>query len=774
MEVMKIGLCNREFPSPKNQPLGLEWALLSLIDGSESMQIPARIAQLVLPVMLFFSNLVVSSGALGGQDPDKPFIRPHRVLYNFDGDSCMFTRAGGKGPVAITVDDLKRLIEEVAFEGSQVDSVLVCVNAQVMYYPTKVGTERGKNSTADEQQKWPESQRQLFDNLQRFFADGVDPYAILLAEAKRRGCEALLTFRMNDDHGNDFLRTQFWVDHPEWRLGKGALDFGRHEVREYVARLIEEAVRRYDCDGIELDFNRFPAFFKDGTTEERVAQMNALVHGVRQSLDKIGKERGERLVLGVRVPSNFGRTVPTPESCRELGCDVPAWARNGWIDFVTVSEFLFEKYDLPIKTWKQVINGVPVYGGIECTEGGAKELYLDAADYRRAARNLGRQSADGIYLFNFFTTREYGADAWEPPFEVLRDLGSVAADARRGTGLERPDVEFKIFQFPADQIPRIDGKTDDWSIVSDSYAIGTDQLRETVIGIGDKHDRSDLDVSVKVGWVKGQNHLYFLYEASDNYWDFASEGLHNDIFEVVIDGDLSGGPLIRQMHPNKTLRDKLEMNSQFHGVHAQNYHIFTPAEGKDWTMVWGGQPWIKDLPYANAAYKYNFKHGESGKLVLEFFVTPFDFAPADPARAVPSKLEEDGVIGLSWAILDYDNDKAERYDGFWNLSHKTTMYGDASDLVAFRLMPIEKRLRKPVEADWSFQVISREDRTVAFRDRSYGKITSWQWDFGDGKSSKEQHPTHRYEKAGEFIVTLKVDGPSGKARRSKVWDVTLP
>jgi PKD repeat protein len=47
-------------------------------------------------------------------------------------------------------------------------------------------------------------------------------------------------------------------------------------------------------------------------------------------------------------------------------------------------------------------------------------------------------------------------------------------------------------------------------------------------------------------------------------------------------------------------------------------------------------------------------------------------------------------------------------------------------------------------------------------------------DFGDGQSSCERHPTHRYEKAGQFIVTLKVEGPEGQARRAKVWDVTLP
>ncbi|MGD0871687.1 MAG: PKD domain-containing protein [Bryobacteraceae bacterium] len=46
-------------------------------------------------------------------------------------------------------------------------------------------------------------------------------------------------------------------------------------------------------------------------------------------------------------------------------------------------------------------------------------------------------------------------------------------------GLERPDVTFKIFQFPPDKIPRIDGNTDDWAIVPDSYSIGMDQLMDT-------------------------------------------------------------------------------------------------------------------------------------------------------------------------------------------------------------------------------------------------------------------------------------------------------
>jgi hypothetical protein len=376
--------------------------------------------------------LLVESLAAGAAQPQ----RTRRVLYNIDGDSCLSTKAGGKGPVAVNVDDVKRLIEEVAYDGSRVDTVLVCINAQVMYYPTKVGTLRGTLSTPDERAKWLASEKQRFENLNAFFDAGVDPYALMLAEAKRRGREALLTFRMNDDHGDDFLRTQFLVDHPDWRLGtekyrgKGALDFGRDEVRDYTLRLIEEAVRRYDCDGIELDFNRFPTFFKDGSTDDRVTKMNSLVERVRKMLDNVGRERGRRLVLAVRVPSNYGRTPPTPETARLLGCDVPAWVKHGWVDFVAVSEFLFERSDLPIGLWKQAITTIPVYGGTECTKGGGQKN-LTADEYRHAATRLIKTGVDGVYLFNFFTSREGGVAAYEPPFDVLRDLGSLNVGFRK-------------------------------------------------------------------------------------------------------------------------------------------------------------------------------------------------------------------------------------------------------------------------------------------------------------------------------------------------------
>jgi PKD domain len=333
-----------------------------------------------------------------------------------------------------------------------------------------------------------------------------------------------------------------------------------------------------------------------------------------------------------------------------------------------------------------------------------------------------------------------------------------------------PAQVFKVFQFPADKIPRIDGDASDWAMVPESYSIGLDQMHDDE----KKHaapDPKDLDVHVKVGWVKGLNRLYFLYEAYDNFWDFADPGLHNDTFEVVVDGDRSGGPLIPQFRNNAD-QEEYDAHFSMHGVQAQNYHIFTPSEGKDWALAWGCQPWDKELPWANHAQSYHFKHGESGKYTLEFYITPFDYAGCEgPQRAVESALYEGKIIGLSWAVIDYDGDA--KNNGFWNLGMEHTMYGNASLLREFKLMPLEPELQPTIAARWSFKVLDMGRRLVAFEDESVGKVTSWKWDFGDGASSTEQHPLHAYEKAGQYVVVLYVEGPAGKSRMSKIWDVTV-
>lgn len=353
----------------------------------------------------------------------------------------------------------------------------------------------------------------------------------------------------------------------------------------------------------------------------------------------------------------------------------------------------------------------------------------------------------------------------------------IIINLQHAHSLSRPEMEFKIFQFPRDRMPRIDGNTGDWDIVPPDYTYGSGLINDTEDGNGPA-DPKDLDIRVTVGWVKGLNRLYFLYEAYDDFWDFGRfnpKGYSNDIFEIAVDGDLSGGSFIH----NEQIEDRIVNQTTFSGVHAQNYHIYTPPVNGDWCLVWGCQPWIKDFPHSNQAYSYDFKHGEEGRLVLEFWITPYDYAPYEgPEHAVVSKLTENNIIGLSWSILDFDGGKR---DGHYNLAHNVKMVHNASFLCAFRLMPLEEKFRKPVEADWSFSVVDRDRRTFAFIDESHGEITGWKWDFGDGTTSNEQNPVHTYPKPTSvysdpsvyYVVTLEVEGPAGTSKRSRFWDIQV-
>jgi len=345
----------------------------------------------------------------------------------------------------------------------------------------------------------------------------------------------------------------------------------------------------------------------------------------------------------------------------------------------------------------------------------------------------------------------------------------------------RPELEFKIFQFPRDAMPRIDGDSSDWDMVPESYLYDTSLLNDTEDGHGTNIDRNDLDVKITVGWVKGPNRLYFLYEAHDDFWDFERtnpRGYLNDIFEIVVDGDMSGGPLIfNELLVSDRSRDQkspefIENYTRFSGNHAQNYHIYTPPVNNAWVLIWGGQPWISEFPYSNYAYNYDFKHGESGKMTMEFWITPYDYAPFEgPERAVESKLVENSLIGLSWSILDFDGDKR---DGHYNLADDVNMVRHADYLCAFRLMPIEKQFLPNLYAEWSFEVIDMERRVVAFKDESIGNITSWNWDFGDGTSSTEQHPIHTFtESQMRPMITLEVTGEDGTSKRTRYWEVLL-
>ena len=290
-------------------------------------------------------------------------------------------------------------------------------------------------------------------------------------------------------------------------------------------------------------------------------------------------------------------------------------------------------------------------------------------------------------------------------------------------------------------------------------------------------------MKVKVGWVKGLNHLYFLYEAIDNYWDFAAPDLHNDIFEVVVDGDLSGGPLIRQMHPNRS-RARYELDPitldthfAFHGVHAQNYHIFTPAEGQRLDDGRGAasrgsrtcpMPMRRTSTTSSPAKAASSCWSSSSRRSI----TPSRRASA---RSVESKLAEDKVIGMSWAVLDYDDVNAPRPRG---VLEPVAQDDDVRQCGSVgRFSPDAARSRsfvKPLRGEMDVPGRRHEPAPRRIQGSIDRRCQFVEMGFWRRQHFHEQHPQHVYPRAGDFVVTLDVAGPGGTSRLQRVWDVLTP
>ncbi len=251
---------------------------------------------------------------------------------------------------------------------------------------------------------------------------GYDPTGVVVDRARLRGLETFLTFRMNELHDVDIpgspLLSEFWKSHPQYRVGgyEGwgamALNYAEPQVRDYYFALLEEVCTRYDIDGLELDFMRFPYYFPRDTLKMKnyAGLMTAFIRRVHAMTVARGRERGRPLLLTARVPS-------TLKGCDYVGLDPPAWARERLVDFVTIGPFLSTEVDIPVLEFKKACPGIPVYTSIEYTLG---DRPMTREITRAAAATLFAAGADGIYSFNHFCQRESGPEDFGVFAEISR------------------------------------------------------------------------------------------------------------------------------------------------------------------------------------------------------------------------------------------------------------------------------------------------------------------------------------------------------------------
>jgi hypothetical protein len=180
-----------------------------------------------------------------------------------------------------------------------------------------------------------------------------------------------------------------------------------------MARVIMELFERFDVDGVELDWFRHPAFFR---VEEAYANRylaTDLVRRVRHRMDEVGRERGRRVNLAVRVP-------PTLADSSRIGLDVATWIGEGLVDIV-IAGGGFVPFETPIEEFVEAARDTDcrIYGCIERLRPTENDDVV-----RAIASRYWDAGASGIYLFNYFD------ESAEWKRRVLGQIGDPAALAR--------------------------------------------------------------------------------------------------------------------------------------------------------------------------------------------------------------------------------------------------------------------------------------------------------------------------------------------------------
>lgn len=101
-------------------------------------------------------------------------------------------------------------------------------------------------------------------------------------------------------------------------------------------------------------------------------------------------------------------------------------------------------------------------------------------------------------------------------------------------------------------------------------------------------------------------------------------------------------------------------------------------------------------------------------------------------------------------------------DGTYDVSLRVTGSEGSCVLTRESLVVVGSCGSDPVAAFSASPGTGDAPLSVQFQDLSTGgELRAWSWDFGDGRSSQEQSPLHRYFNAGTYDVSLTVTGDGG-------------
>ena len=339
----------------------------------------------------------------------------YRIIYNWDGAPHGYSETPQS--TASFLDKTYAPLED-----TQVGALFWSVGGRGSRWPSEVmefvGEVQGRHYDSAGAYTGTENIRQMYDR-------GEDPQRSLIERGHALGIDVYASVRMNDNHfggaqvadlpalyrARRVEKMRF--EHPEWVLGDRTSEWfalswnmAVPEVRQHRLAHIEEVCRRYDWDGVELDWQRHAFHFPDEEGYRLRYLLTDLQRAVRQLTRDLGRERGRPFYLAARVAGSL-------EMCRRIGYDVPAWIDEDLADIVVPAGNAVTDAGIETDAFVELARGrdVAVYPGFDSNlpdpfVGPETPEDKDRLRTRAIASRYHAAGASGIYVFNWHADRD--------------------------------------------------------------------------------------------------------------------------------------------------------------------------------------------------------------------------------------------------------------------------------------------------------------------------------------------------------------------------------
>lgn len=314
------------------------------------------------------------------------------------------------------------------YRDTDVTDVAVCVFCQYSATPSKVFSDAVFKRYQTMENGVPVNYIDRYGALVHLYENGIDPHKVWFDQCREAGLRSWLSIRMNDCHEPDadasFLRSEFfytarengWMIGPAYGYFRYCYDYAVPEVRQKMLDYIDEQLRAYDPDGLELDFMREAYCFNYSDGKDHVSIMNDFLRNVKKLVTAAEERRGHKIPILIRVPRD-------PETALDYGFDPVAWEKENLCDVLNPTpRWETCDSDIPVDRWKKLLPKTELHAGIEILVSSVCGRDHAKAEITRGYADLYfAESADKIYLYNYYVN-PFAPDAMMQ--EVHRTCGT--------------------------------------------------------------------------------------------------------------------------------------------------------------------------------------------------------------------------------------------------------------------------------------------------------------------------------------------------------------